>query len=255
MSRTTTKMGLTSWNEGDDNYSYEQLANNWQLIDFHDHTPGRGVPVAPGGLASGAVLQQNIAAGVIGIQHLSTQLTKDLGLGTNGRGSVQVAGATSITTTSITVPDQVMSLNVDAGSLVGITYQALAKVSSGGSLNAAICTSLNPSGSWAATSIATNNGAPSSGPEVQLNNTYFTPIATNGVYLVGGNSTTADSTESTTPQLVGFAGNGTVGGGETLLFFNTAGSYNIGVGYWLSATGYTITVQNRHLWARTINFE
>jgi hypothetical protein len=74
MSRTTTKMGLTTWDTLDDDYDFQQLANNWQLVDFHDHTPGRGVPIAPGGLGAGAVLQQNIAAAVIIPAHLSPSM-------------------------------------------------------------------------------------------------------------------------------------------------------------------------------------
>lgn len=249
MARTTTKMGLTSWNQGEDNYSYEQLANNWQLIDFHDHSPGRGVPVAPGGLAPGAVLSQNIAANVVGVQHLSSGLLKDLGLGTNGRGSLQTPGVATVTSTTLQVVDQIQSLSVDAGAMIGITYQALWKASSGGGGSAAICIN------GVAASIATNNGVPVGGAAAQTSANFLTPIATNGYSLVSGNSNTANSSEVDGGQLIGFAGGGTVGGGETYLFFNTAGSYNIGIGYWASATGNTITIQNRHLWVRTINFE
>lgn len=69
--RTGAKIGLVFWDQISDNYNYQQLANNWALLEYHDHTPGRGVPVGPGGLATGAVLAASIASGVIGTQHLN----------------------------------------------------------------------------------------------------------------------------------------------------------------------------------------
>ena len=69
--RTGAKIGLTFWDQISDNYNYQQLANNWALLEYHDHTPGRGVPVGPGGLATGAVLSASIASGAVGTQHLN----------------------------------------------------------------------------------------------------------------------------------------------------------------------------------------
>lgn len=69
--RTGAKIGLVLWDQAVDDYNYQQLANNWALLEYHDHTPGRGVPIGPGGLGAGSVLASSIAAGVVGTQHLN----------------------------------------------------------------------------------------------------------------------------------------------------------------------------------------
>lgn len=247
MAFTTSKMGLTSWNLADDDYDYQQLANNWQIVDFHDHTPGRGVPVGPGGIGTGAVLSQNIAAGVVNSQHLSTQLTRDLGVGANGRGMINTPAATTVTTTYFTVVDQLEELYVDANSLIGVIYQALWSTTGG---NAYAGITIN----GAIVPMAVPNGAPtvSIAPAVTTS-PYLSPIASVGLGINTTLSTTANSSEVSTGQFQGYGLS--FSGGESFLFFETAGNYNIGVGYSVSSSSYTCTVQNRHLWVRTINFE
>jgi hypothetical protein len=65
MARDTPKMGLHSWNTPLDPYSYAQLDDNWQMISFHDHTPGRGVQIPQGGIAPGAVGTLQLADGAV----------------------------------------------------------------------------------------------------------------------------------------------------------------------------------------------
>ena len=65
MPRMTAKMGLNDWNSLPDPYNYKQLDENWQIIDFHDHTPGRGVQIPMGGLAPGSVGAVQIVPGSI----------------------------------------------------------------------------------------------------------------------------------------------------------------------------------------------
>jgi hypothetical protein len=55
MAMNTPKMGLATWDKPIDPYDYIQLTQNWNKVDFHDHTPGRGVPIPKGGIAAGAV--------------------------------------------------------------------------------------------------------------------------------------------------------------------------------------------------------
>ena len=40
--QTTVNMGLIKWNESLDLYDHTQLAGNFQLVDEHDHTAGKG---------------------------------------------------------------------------------------------------------------------------------------------------------------------------------------------------------------------
>jgi hypothetical protein len=55
MATTTTNMSLKVWDLLTDNFSYTDLANNFEAIDEHDHTTGAGVPIPAGGLAVGSV--------------------------------------------------------------------------------------------------------------------------------------------------------------------------------------------------------
>lgn len=55
MGYTSTKIGLRVWDQLGDRYDHQQLADNFNKIDFHDHTIGRGVQIPTEGLADGAV--------------------------------------------------------------------------------------------------------------------------------------------------------------------------------------------------------
>jgi hypothetical protein len=61
MSTTTTDMGLILWDGPDDHFNFTELVQNFQALNDHDHTTGKGVPVEAGGLASGAVTSAAIA--------------------------------------------------------------------------------------------------------------------------------------------------------------------------------------------------
>lgn len=53
-------MGLVKWDSLNDAFSHEQLAANFQALDAHDHTPGKGVPIPYGGLAEQSVGPENL---------------------------------------------------------------------------------------------------------------------------------------------------------------------------------------------------
>jgi hypothetical protein len=55
MALLTPKMSLRLWEQLQDPYSHDQLADNFSKIDFHDHTPGRGNQVPTEGLFDGSV--------------------------------------------------------------------------------------------------------------------------------------------------------------------------------------------------------
>jgi hypothetical protein len=251
MPRTTTKMGLTTWNLEDDDYDSQQLANNWQLVDFHDHTIGRGVPIPAGGLGAGSVLQQNIAAGVISGQHLGSALSQDLGIGVNGRGYTGIPAPQSVTTTNYSfapTQDVVSNLVVAAGGMIEVTYQALWKISSGAGY-AIIVINGSPA------PIATANGAPSSVfAQVGMTGNDLSPLWTGGSGLVTLNSTNSNSTEVSNGQILGGYNTASAVPIPVRIFFNTAGTYSVGVQFLVGTSGQTVTVQNRHLWARAVNF-
>lgn len=62
MALTTPKMGLSVWNQQSDQYDHSQLADNFSKIDFHDHTPGRGMTIPTEGIADGAITADKLAA-------------------------------------------------------------------------------------------------------------------------------------------------------------------------------------------------
>ena len=54
-------MSLTSWDATSDYFNHSELAANWDAIDNHDHTTGKGVKIPAGGLADNAVAGAAIA--------------------------------------------------------------------------------------------------------------------------------------------------------------------------------------------------
>ncbi len=59
--RVSTKMGLRIWNLLTDPYDHEQLADNWQKVDAHDHSPGRGVLIPSEGLADELIVFRHLS--------------------------------------------------------------------------------------------------------------------------------------------------------------------------------------------------
>lgn len=54
-------MGLRIWNLLADLYDHAQLADNWTKVDYHDHSPGRGVLIPTAGIEDGAITAPKIA--------------------------------------------------------------------------------------------------------------------------------------------------------------------------------------------------
>jgi hypothetical protein len=55
MAVNTPNMALHKWNVASDPFSYTDLAANWDLVDIHDHTTGKGVQIPTNGIANAAV--------------------------------------------------------------------------------------------------------------------------------------------------------------------------------------------------------
>lgn len=145
------------------------------------------------------------------------------------------------------------NINVVAGSLVSITYQSLWEVSSAsGTGTAQLVVSSNNGTSWSGLPVAQVNGAPAAtAAQASTTAVYLSPLSSGPNGLVTAASTTANSSQSSLGQIVS-AGSGS---GETLVFFDTGGTYSFGVGFAISASAYNVSVSNRHLWVRTLAFE
>lgn len=62
MAFTTAKMGLRVWNLLTDLYDHAQLADNWAKVDYHDHSPGKGVQIPTEGIADAAITGAKLAS-------------------------------------------------------------------------------------------------------------------------------------------------------------------------------------------------
>jgi hypothetical protein len=78
MSITTTNMGLVAWNASNDYFNHTELANNFVAIDEHDHSSGKGLPVAR--VAANAVDANAIANGAVTNAKLASPLSGSYGV-------------------------------------------------------------------------------------------------------------------------------------------------------------------------------
>jgi hypothetical protein len=96
--RTSVNMSLKIWDDLDDPYDHNELAANWQAVDEHNHTPGRGVQIPTAGIEDNAItnakvapdaittaeilnytiLAEDLADGIIGINHFSNAVFETL---------------------------------------------------------------------------------------------------------------------------------------------------------------------------------
>lgn len=65
MAQDTPNMGLRQWNLANDFFDYAQLSANWDKVDLHDHSSGKGVQIPTGGIANLAVTGPKIATNAI----------------------------------------------------------------------------------------------------------------------------------------------------------------------------------------------
>ena len=239
-------MGLTSWDQPKDPYNYAQLAGNWQIVDFHDHTAGNGVPIPAGGLGSGAVTSQAIAAGVIGLQHLNPAVVQDLGLnggGSIGRGAISIAGVqttASSTPTFLTTPDEITGITLDSNGLLFIDYSALWKVSAGTGTGALYA---NTGSGWVAVGLPAGNNT-FTNVSITTAATHYSPLYTGTGQLTTVASSTTDQTSGVSAVVVG---TGTIG------LQAPAGTWSLGIQFSCSGGG-TVSVSNRIFRVRTLNF-
>ena len=76
----TPNMGLTAWNSVTDVWSHEQLANNFRMLDEHDHSGGKGRQVPTGGIEDGAITLSKLSpeASIVGEDSVDTDNIRNL---------------------------------------------------------------------------------------------------------------------------------------------------------------------------------
>lgn len=68
--RTGVNMALSIWDTLPDDYNHTELANNWDAVDQHDHTTGKGKKIPAGGLAANSVTGFELAPNSVTSNHI-----------------------------------------------------------------------------------------------------------------------------------------------------------------------------------------
>lgn len=72
MATTLPNMSLVRWDDTNDNFSHSVLANNFTLIDQHDHSDGNGVQIGAPGIANQSITTAKIQDGAVTDQQVSS---------------------------------------------------------------------------------------------------------------------------------------------------------------------------------------
>lgn len=126
MASDTTNMGLRKWDTLTDNFLFDELSDNWDIVDIHDHTGGgkglaiptagiANLAVTTGKLADGAVIAGKIASGAVATANLDSTLT-NLAIPYGGTVTFASSQATS-SGSAVSLGGPSVSLNGDHGSL------------------------------------------------------------------------------------------------------------------------------------------
>lgn len=78
MAIRSTHMGLMKWTALSDRFDYKELADNFERIDIHDHTLGKGLQIPEDGIAPDAITPSKIANNAVTDQKLQSSDTSDL---------------------------------------------------------------------------------------------------------------------------------------------------------------------------------
>jgi hypothetical protein len=142
----TTHMTLTTWPAPTDEFDYTELADNFNAIDAHDHTPGKGTQVPTAGIANLAVTTGKLADDAVTTAKIADDAITSALIADDAVTSAHIA------------TDAVGQAEI-AASAVGATELAADAVTTVKILNGAVTTAKIASGSKLLTDFATT-GAP-----------------------------------------------------------------------------------------------
>lgn len=103
MAETSTNMQLTRWTSGTDKFDYKQLAENFRIIDAHDHGASGGVQISSAGIATDAIQSSHIAPGAVTAAKIDTGAITSSSIGTNQIGNTQL-DLTNVNEARTTIP-------------------------------------------------------------------------------------------------------------------------------------------------------
>lgn len=96
--QTGPNMGLVTWDLLEDFFNHAQLKANFDTIDGHNHTTGRGVQIPAGGLAPNSVTTSTLAPGAITDSSISTGSITDSRLASPPSGAYRILTSSSFLT-------------------------------------------------------------------------------------------------------------------------------------------------------------
>jgi len=284
MATNTAKMGLRVWNDPNDHFVYTELANNWSLIDAHNHNGSNSQTLAANSVDStqivnNAVTTTKIQDGTVTLPKLGTGAGKyTSGLLSARPAQPQAIGVHYWATDMLQMfvsdgavwreqpsgAQRGMSIIDTAESITNASFVTATTVDQVTGLVAPTANSLlHIAFSVRMRSITTLSIG---GIQLTLNGTPIQDVNTNGLFMsitTGlATSTTADdrivSAAETTP---GIRNAGLTNGGTSDLTVNHAvgdwvlvrvqpGTYAVGLRYTSNGAGNTVSVRNRRLWAK-----
>lgn len=77
MAFTSTNIGLRVWDSTSDVFNHIELRDNWNKLDAHDHTSGKGLQIPAAGIADGAVTANKYGASSIANAKIATATIAD----------------------------------------------------------------------------------------------------------------------------------------------------------------------------------
>lgn len=106
MASTSTNMALTLWDDLDDPYDHTELAANWNKVDVHDHTSGKGKQIPTAGLVDASVTNVKLAPDAVTSAKIldHTIQGSDLAVGAVGVGQVDPAVFAAVVPLGVVVP-------------------------------------------------------------------------------------------------------------------------------------------------------
>lgn len=222
-------MGLVKWENINDNFSHEQLASNFSLLDEHDHTAGKGKQIPFGGLAEQSVGASNLRSGLL--TEIAANISSVTWFTPTKIVTEQSRESTAFGT--LTTADEVKNVVVTSTSqLLGVGYTALAKASVSGAGRVAIFIGSNQ------LKYTNANTAPVV-QEVSLTTTIWNMVNTAPLGL------THESLEGGAFVTTGQALTANGSGGLCYIFGLPVGNYTISVQY--KSTSGNVTAKERSL--------
>lgn len=75
MATNSTNMLLRIWNALSDPFSHDELEANWNKVDTHDHSTGKGVQISTGGIADFAITSIKMDSEAVAIANLASDVS------------------------------------------------------------------------------------------------------------------------------------------------------------------------------------